>query len=169
MVYRDGRPGFIYLASHPAGFLKIGFTVNLEARIKAHSSGVDSPLYIPRAEIALASACHGNYQDEQELHRRFATHRYGTKRSEWYADCAEIRKHFADLRTQQERMGLKMFSVAPTQKPEAPTQKPEDELPSGVEWMFLNEIPSIEDIRQVLNRASEDYRAIFCPGLHEID
>jgi hypothetical protein len=162
VVYRDGRPGVIYLASHPAGFLKIGFTIHLEARIKMHSTGLDAPSYIPRATMALESACHGNYQDEQGLHRRFAAHRYGPKRSEWYIDCGEIREYFADLRAQQERMGLKLVPVVSTRNPEA-------ELPSDEEWMFLNEIPSIEDLKQVLNHADEDYRAIPCLSLHEID
>lgn len=95
MVYRDGRPGFIYLASHPDGLLKIGFTVSLKQRLEALSRGEDNPPYVSRKPVYPVSVLVDmNYQAEQEIHQRFASHRFGTKRSEWYQDCAEIRQYF---------------------------------------------------------------------------
>jgi hypothetical protein len=94
MIYKN-QPGFIYLASHPDGLLKIGFTVNLRQRLRALSNGIDSPPYVARKSIVLISVFEGlDYHAEQELHQRFAAHRIGTRRSEWYMDCVEIRQHF---------------------------------------------------------------------------
>jgi hypothetical protein len=98
MVYRDGRPGFVYLASHPDGLLKIGFTVNLRKRLEDLSRGTDTPLYVSRKPLSLEWVCVGlNYQAEQEIHQLFSAHRFGTKRSEWYRDNEEIRSYFAAI------------------------------------------------------------------------
>jgi hypothetical protein len=144
MVYRDGRPGYVYLASHPEGFLKIGFSVHLSTRIKAHTRGADSPLYIPRAPIQLECACHGNYQNEQEIHRRFTHHRYGTKRSEWYRDSTEIRQHFTDWQNQQIQMGLYLYPIRRTQE-----QPSEIFSPDCIEWMLSDEPLEIDDLEEV--------------------
>jgi hypothetical protein len=138
MVYRDGRPGYVYLASHPEGFLKIGFTVNLESRIKDHSIGQNTPLYIPPGEVALECVCHGNYEDEQGIHRLFARYRYGSKSSEWYEDSGEIRAHFSALRARQQALGLRMYSIR---------RKTETFVFERIEWESDWDLTSIPDDR----------------------
>ena len=77
---RDSRPakkGFVYLATDSnRGFIKIGFTTNVKARI--------TQLKVANAGVEYLSHFDGTYEDEQHLHTHFKT--LGKRiSSEWFS------------------------------------------------------------------------------------
>lgn len=81
-------PWFVYLAHRP-GALKIGFSANVNARIRALSTASDYPITLlakrrhRTEELARAA--------ELEAHRAFQEHRLA---GEWFSDTPEIRRYF---------------------------------------------------------------------------
>lgn len=81
------RQTYVYVAASSTGFLKVGCTHNLRKRMKQLAA-------LHQTTMTVVAAYFGGFEEEQELHKKFAPYRvdaYGCLRKEWYADCAAIR------------------------------------------------------------------------------
>lgn len=83
---RGRRVPTVYFIAH-AGRIKIGFTQNLQERLKSFRTVIVDP-------IEVVGSISGNKADERGFHERFAALRVG---GEWFQDVPELRGALAEI------------------------------------------------------------------------
>lgn len=83
----EGVEQIYFIQSVGGGPIKIGWTKNVDARVRALQTS-------SAARLVVLGTCEGTRSLEAELHRRLAPHRH---EGEWFLDCAEVRALMARL------------------------------------------------------------------------
>lgn len=88
--------GTVYFVERD-GFVKIGYTANLEARLYqlGRGGGSGCPDGMTHGPVDLLAAISGNRVDEGALHRRFAADRW--PKTEWFYPSEELLAHIESL------------------------------------------------------------------------
>lgn len=84
---RRSKSGVVYFVADEEGFIKIGHTSNLPARLASLKTG-------SRQELTLIAQHAGSRDDEVATHRRFAHLR---KRGEWFEPGAELASYIEEV------------------------------------------------------------------------
>ena len=82
---RPAHDGILYAMADSHGHIKIGFTQNLEQRLRYVRTHQAQPVEVVEAWL-------GTRQDETDAHRELSKHR---TQGEWYIDCAPVRAFVA--------------------------------------------------------------------------
>lgn len=88
-------PSVVYFIERD-GFIKIGRTTRLKARLRAISQGGNMPRWMEPGPVNLLATIPGGWKRELELHARFGDARVD---GEWFQDCPAIRDFIAQLDT----------------------------------------------------------------------
>lgn len=87
-------PSLVYFVERE-GLIKIGFTTNLDKRIKSISKGSSMPEGMTIGPVKLLAAEPGDRKLEARLHQRFSSTRVGN--SEWFRPSKALRRYIEDL------------------------------------------------------------------------
>lgn len=86
------RRGHVYFIADEQGFIKIGFSTNVRARLSSLSTST-------RQRLEVLATVPGTIRDEADLHRRFA-HLHA--RGEWFRAGDDLRNYIAEVVNDQD-------------------------------------------------------------------